>query len=316
MSHLKGNRPFSFFVIFFVYVVALIGGIVGYSAFDQYDLWLRLLIADVVATAITFLFSTLLANASVYDPYWSVQPIIIAIAFALMSPSLGLAQILPLIAVIIWGVRLTANWAYTFHGLDIQDWRYTMLKQKTGLFYPLVNFFGIHLFPTLVVYACTLPVVYTMIYAPSFNVGSIIFFLVSLAAVGLQGYSDYLMHKFRKSGQKGFNRSGTWKHSRHPNYLGEILMWWGIALAFVCVMPELWYLMAGALINTLMFLFVSVPLADRRQSRKKGFAEYAAATRMLLPIKKPLFVKDQANEQPSDLTASEEQSEQAPTDNG
>ena len=63
-------------------------------------------------------------------------------------------------------------------------------------------------------------------------------------------------------------------------------MWWGIGLAAVCVMPERWYLLAGAIANTLLFSFVSLPMAEQRQSRKEGFAEYKKATRILLPIKK------------------------------
>ena len=72
------------------------------------------------------------SNASVYDPYWSVQPIFIVIALAI-GKELRVASILPIIAICIWGVRLTANWAYTFGDLTHQDWRYTMLKEKTGI---------------------------------------------------------------------------------------------------------------------------------------------------------------------------------------
>lgn len=286
MNFLK-SRIGSFIALAVVYIIAIASGIISYILLP-FDFWLNLLFADIIATVVTFIFSVIFRNASVYDPYWSVQPIVIVIAFATAAPSLGVAQILPIIAVMIWGVRLTANWAYTFHGIEHQDWRYTMLKEKTGKLYPFVNFAGIHLFPTLVVYACTLPIVFTLVYAPTFNIGSIVFFVLSVCAVVLQGTSDYLMHKFRKSGKKGFNRTGVWKYSRHPNYLGEILMWWGVALAFVCVMPSHWYLMAGAVINNLMFLFISIPLADKRQSRKQGFDEYKAATHMLLPIKKTI----------------------------
>ena len=90
------------------------------------------------------------------------------------------------------------------------------------------------------------------------------------------------MHRFRNSGTGGFIRTGVWKHSRHPNYAGEILMWWGVGLASFTAMPDRFYLLAGALINTLMFLFVSIPMADKRQSRKPGFEEYKKETRILL----------------------------------
>ena len=51
-------------------------------------------------------------------------------------------------------------------------------------------------------------------------------------------------------------------------------------------MPGRWWLIAGAVANTVLFFTVSVPLADKRQSSKPGYAEYKAGTRMLLPIPK------------------------------
>ena len=89
------------------------------------------------------------------------------------------------------------------------------------------------------------------------------------------------MHKFRAEGSGGFIRSGLWKHARHPNYACEIFMWWGIGLTSVIALGGKWWLLAGALVNTLMFLFISIPMADKRQSRKPGFDEYKKQTRFL-----------------------------------
>ncbi len=279
---IKESRVASFFIIALVYAIATISGIIIYNLLE-FDLWLNILIADVSATVIIFVFSLIFDNSSVYDPYWSVLPMVVVVTYA-FTYSLNTARILMLIAVCVWGIRLTANWAYTFNGLTCQDWRYTMLKNKTGVFYPLINFLGIHLFPTLVVYACILPVIYTFYIDFSINAGSIIFFAVSLLAVLLQGVSDVQMHKYRKNKKTPFIRTGIWKYSRHPNYLGEILMWWGVALAFICAQPSMWYLVFGAVINNLMFLVVSIPMADKRQSNKQGFSEYKKHTRMLLPL--------------------------------
>ena len=281
---LKENRALSFVLIAIVYLLALAAGIGVYVA-CPFDLWAKLLLADVAATIVTFIFSLIFQNASVYDPYWSVQPI--AILFLLLTEfDATMSAVLPLIAVAVWGIRLTANWAYTFKNLTAQDWRYTMLKETTGKLYPFVNFFGIHLVPTLVVYACILPAAYTLADAPAFNAGAAVFFVLSLLAVLLQGTADCQMHAFRKRGTGGFIRSGVWKWSRHPNYLGEILMWWGIGLAALCVMPTRWYLLLGAILNTLLFLFISIPMADKHQARKRGFERYKAETRMLLPLPK------------------------------
>lgn len=284
MRKIKQSRAASFTAVALIYVIAALVGILTYRSLDL-DWWLALLIADVLATVVTFIFSVIFGNASVYDPYWSVQPPVILIAFAI-GRELTALGILLIIAVSFWAVRLTANWAYTFHGLEHQDWRYTMLKDKTGIFYPIINFVGIHMVPTLVVYGCILPAVYAVLNGLDANVFSIMAILVSLGALALQGAADVEMHRYRKNRSGSFIRVGLWRYSRHPNYLGEILMWWGVASSVVFSAPEAWYLIAGAVANTVLFFAVSIPMADKRQSRKEGFDEYKRQTRMLLPIKK------------------------------
>ncbi len=339
------NRFLSFFIIFLVYAIAVFGGIFCYDFLGQktgLSARLLLLLADIFATILVFIFSLIFKNASVYDPYWSVQPpVILAITIikcgikygsganaryeglsgenGLLLPgeSGGLSLFIWLIfaAVLFWGIRLTANWAYTFKNLEHQDWRYSMLKEKSKKAYPLVNFFGIHIFPTLVVYLCILPAFSTIIDAFSggsptelapqkrlsssqiFNVLCGLFILLAFAAPIFQGIADIQMHRFRNKQKaekscnsdstdagQNFIRSGLWKKSRHPNYACEILMWWSVA--FACFFADgakfsnLWYF-CGALVNNLMFVFISIPMADKRQSRKPGFEEYKKETRML-----------------------------------
>lgn len=284
MNKLKNSRVASFVVIAIIYLLATVVGIIVYNLIDL-SWWLSLLIADVVATVLTFIFSVIFKNASVYDPYWSVQPPVILLALAIGTKLTELGVLL-LIAVLFWAIRLTANWAYTFKNLYHEDWRYVMLCEKTGALYPLINFTGIHMVPTLVVYGCILPAAYAIINSVQLNPFSIIFVCVSLGAAILQGVADIQMHKFRKNRDGAFNRHGLWKYSRHPNYLGELLMWWGVALAVVISAPNVWYLIAGALANTVLFTVVSIPMADNRQAKKEGFKEYKLQTRALLPIKK------------------------------
>lgn len=282
------SRSASLTVIIFVYVLAAFGGIVSYNFFHKnFSIEQSLLFADIFATAIVFAFSLIFDNASVYDPYWSVQPPVILAAFVIGNKfsetnNNGFLGFLLFLVVVIWAVRLTANWIYNFESFAYQDWRYVMLKEKSGKAYPLINFLGIHLFPTLVVYFCVLPAVTVINTGAAFRPLCLVFIFLSFFATILQGTADFQMHRFRNSGTGGFIRTGVWKHSRHPNYAGEILMWWGVGLASFIAMPDRFYLLAGALINTLMFLFVSIPMADKRQSRKPGFEDYKKETRMLI----------------------------------
>ena len=260
-----------------------IGILLGRSL--PFGFWLNLLTADICCTVIVFVFSVLYKNASVYDPYWSVFPIV-AVTVTAAGRNLTALNVLHLGAIWFWGLRLTANWAYTFHGLTHQDWRYSMLQERTGRWYSAVNFFGIHLVPTLIVYLCLLPAEYAMYHHLEGTSASYTFVTVSLCAALMQGIADKQMHEFRREHRGELIRTGLWTYSRHPNYLGEILMWWGIGLSVAVCVPNQYWLLTGAAANTLLFLFVSIPMADGRQAGKAGYEEYLRQTRMLLPIRR------------------------------
>ena len=281
---MKQSRIISFIIIFLIYVVASVFGVLVFN-YLNYDLWAKLLISDIFATLIVFLFSLLLKNASVYDPYWSVAPLVILGLLAL-NIKLTSSSALVLIAVFVWGIRLTLNWAYTFKNLYHQDWRYTMLKEKTKKFYPFINLFGIHMFPTLVVYLCVLPAVYLITFQIEANVLTYIFFVFALMSAVIQGLADCQMHKYKLNKITNYINSGLWKYSRHPNYLGEIMMWFSIDLLVVLTVKGNYFFLIGAIVNFVMFMVVSIPMAEKRQSKKEGFVEYKKKTRMLLPFKK------------------------------
>ena len=137
MNSIKNNKLIGILLITAIYLMAAAIVIFVYSVLP-FEVWAKLLAADVAATVFVFIFSMLFNNASVYDPYWSVQPVVIVTCFAISS-KMTTATLLVLISVIYWGVRLTSNWAYTFGGLGSQDWRYTKYQNETGRLYPFVN---------------------------------------------------------------------------------------------------------------------------------------------------------------------------------
>ncbi len=278
----KPGRSASFAIILMVYFLAYAFGILVFDKLSGY-FWLRILVADVLATVFVFIFSCIFGNASVYDPYWSVQPIFILAPILFKAPTTS--NIILFIMVLFWGTRLTANWAYTFHGLDHQDWRYSMLKEQSGKFYFLVNLAGIHMFPTLVVFLCILPAIFVMESGPAFSPLCLLGFLMSIGAVCLQLVSDTQMQRYRAEKKTPFIEVGLWKYARHPNYLGEILMWWGVAVYSIALMGFGWYFILGAVVNNLMFLFISIPMADKRQAKKPGYEEYAKNKNILLPVR-------------------------------
>ncbi len=277
------NRALSFVILFFIYAVSFAICFLFIKE-NSHELCSLFLFYDVIATIVVFIFSLIFRNASVYDPYWSVQPLVFVTAAA-CAHSVNTLGIVLLIAIWYWGLRLTANWAYTFHGLSHQDWRYTMLKEKTKWFYPVVNFFGIHMVPTVIVYFCMLPAIILIHNGFEFKPLALIGTVISIGAATLQGIADIQMHTFKKQGGSGFIRKGLWKNGRHPNYLGEILMWWGIAITALISAPTSYnkfFLVLGAALNTALFLCVSIPLAEKHQARKPNFAAYKKETRLFI----------------------------------
>jgi steroid 5-alpha reductase family enzyme len=96
------------------------------------------------------------------------------------------------------------------------------------------------------------------------------------------------MKKFRTIPEnKGkLMRNGLWKKSRHPNYLGEILTWWGLFFFSLSAGYEMWWTVAGPLTVTLMFIFISIPMLEKRElERRPEYEQYKKEVGMLLPFK-------------------------------
>lgn len=282
------NRKLSFLVIALCYVLAALVGLMAFR-FISGQLWLRLLAADLIGTFVIWLASQALRNASVYDPYWSVQPPIILGLTLIFLGRMEPGSILLVLSVTYWGARLTANWMIGFPGLHHQDWRYDQLEQKSKGLFPLVSLFGIQIMPTLIVYGCLLPGFYYLVRGGGLNVWTVIGLLLIVGGATLELVADRQMQVFRaeREDRAQLLRSGVWRHSRHPNYLGEITVWWGVYLVLLSMYPAFWFLGVGALVNTALFLFISIPMAETHLAEyKAGFTAYREETQMLFPIPK------------------------------
>lgn len=246
------------------------------------------LVADVVATVVVFAASTLLRNASLYDPYWSVAPPVVALAWAASAGGSGARQLLVIVLVTAWGARLTGNWATGWRGLDHEDWRYVDLRARTAGRVPwwLVNLGGIQLMPTLVVFAGMLSLWPAL--AGDRPVGWLdsVAGAVTAAAIAVESLADAQLRRFAADpGHAGrpMNR-GLWRWSRHPNYLGEIGFWWGLWLFGLAGAPSWWWTVIGPLLMVLLFEAVSIPMMEERALRRRpSYADVIARVPRLLP---------------------------------
>jgi len=197
-----------------------------------------------------------------------------------------MTEILMLIAIMVWGIRLTYNWVKRFKGFEDQDWRYIMLKEKSPRIWLITNFFGINMMPTIIVYAAIYPMYIIVFNQGTLSALSIIGFILAITAAGLQHFSDTAMEKHRNSDTKGIIEVGLWKISRHPNYLGEVLLWWSMFLIQLGYNWTAWPTIFGAIAMTGLFVFISIPMMEKYIGNKYGdYVAYKKRVPMLIPMK-------------------------------
>lgn len=165
----KQNRAAGFAIIAVVYVVAAALAVVIFNLLLGQSIFLRVFWADIAATLLVYLAGFALGNASVYDPYWSVAPIVATVGLCIYYRQWSPGTLLLLAVIAYWGIRLTTNWAITFHGLNKQDWRYDKFRHGFPKLYPIISLGGIHLVPTLVVYLALLPAIAFIQYGGTMN---------------------------------------------------------------------------------------------------------------------------------------------------
>ena len=285
----RHSRAASFGFIVLAYVVAIGAGAltVMYTPLES-PIWTAFL-ADVVATCVIFGFSVAFSNSSFYDAYWSVIPPLIGLFFlSFAEPGAPAArQVLCLGLCTLWGIRLTYNWSVGWTGLHHEDWRYVDIKEKTGKLYWPVSFAGIHMFPTVEVFLACLPMWPALTAEGPLNAIDAAAAIVTLGAIIIEAVADEQLRAFVKTKKPGeLIHHGLWRYSRHPNYFGEMMFWWGLFLFGFAAAPSEWtWTIVGAAAITIMFFFISVPMMEKRQLEKKPhFQAIIDSTSMLIPF--------------------------------
>ncbi len=271
------------------YVVALLSAIMLTSFLDLGPL-LMAIVMDVAGTLVIFIFGRYYGNSSFYDPYWSVVPPAMALFWMSVGSSeeVVLRELAVLGVIFYWATRLTLNWAYFWEGMNHEDWRYEMLRNKAPKVAILTDLIAIHMIPTAIVFMGMLPVfaVFIMDSAP-FSWIDILALIVGVGAVSLQMISDFQLRAIAADKESNASLAkGLWAWSRHPNYLGEIGFWLSLLLFGISAHPSGWiWQILGVIGMTWMFLFASIPMMEKRSlERREGYQEIIDSVSMLIPL--------------------------------
>jgi steroid 5-alpha reductase family enzyme len=284
----RGARGWGLAVSVAAYVLAVVVAVGVSRAAGLEDPLAALGLATLAGTVVVFAVSVLVDNSSIYDPYWSLQPLAVALYYMWTGrENIDARQIVVTVLLFLYSLRLTSNFYRHWPGLSKEDFRYVSFQERFGRAYWAVSFLGIHLFPTIMVYLGCLPLyALTRPGAAGFGWLDAVGMVVTLGAIVLAFVADEQLRRFRDDPtNKGrVMDAGLWTHSRHPNYLGEMATWWGLWLFALAADPRWWWTVAGALAISGLFVFVSIPLMERRISATRdGYAEYREQTPMLLP---------------------------------
>ena len=276
-------------IVALAYLAALLAAIVTGYVFRYLHPVLMLFAADIAGTLVVFVFGRFFHNASFYDPYWGVAPLIIALFWIWRFPSgdaPGWRQIIVTALVFAWGLRLTFNWARGWEGLKDEDWRYRDFRNKSGKWFWLVELTGIELIPTIMVFLGCLSL-YPALAAGNnpFNILDIIAIMITAGAIFIETTADEQLKNFAKNNKHGeIMADGLWAYSRHPNYLGEVTFWWGLFFFALAADSSYWWTIAGPLAITLLFTTISVPMMHKRNlANRPAYEEHRKKVPALFP---------------------------------
>jgi steroid 5-alpha reductase family enzyme len=283
------SRATGFALVTLAYVVAA-GAALFAATSAPFGFDLNLGFASLVMTLVLFAASFVAQNSSYFDPYWTVAPPL-ACGWLCFEAQPGTSDVrtgLVFVLVMIWAIRLTANWVRTWGGPGHEDWRYVEIQKKTGKLYWLASLVAIHLFPALLVWLGMLSLV------PAIATGTaplgwldLVAFVVTGGAIAIEGIADEQLRRYRSRAQApgAIMEEGLWAYSRHPNYFGEISFWAGLFLFGLAADGSSSWRVIGPISMACLFVLGTIPMMEKRSLEKRpAYAELQKRVSMLVPL--------------------------------
>ncbi len=232
-----------------------------------------------------FVIALILRDNSIADIAWGLGFVIVAWATLAIVGSFYPRQILACSLVLIWGCRLSTRIFLRNRGKP-EDPRYRKWREEWGRLFILRSYLQVFILQGVILLINISPVLIINTTSDGgLTILDLLGLLVWMTGFFFESVGDYQLDLFLKDPQ---NRGtiidkGLWKYTRHPNYFGEITMWWGIFIIALSV-PYGFLGFIGPLTITLMIVLVSgIPMTERLMEKTPGFEEYKRRTSILIP---------------------------------
>ena len=241
----------------------------------------------IILTLVTLLwfYSIYIKNVSIVDIFWGLGFVILNTYYLLAVDSFTNRQILVLILVSLWGIRLSGYLACRNIGKP-EDYRYQQFRQDYGPErYWWFSYFQVFLLQGGLILIVSLPLLAININQSGINWLDYIAVLVWSLGFVFEAGGDYQLAQFKKNPKnKGkVLRSGFWKYTRHPNYFGDATVW--VAYALFCIASGSYWQIMGTIIMILLIVKVSgVAMLERTlKDTKPAYSEYIKKTHSFIP---------------------------------
>ena len=248
--------------------------------------------ASLLFFSIVYVFAKLKDRYDLIDVAWGLAFIVIAFnSLSLFDLQINSIQFLTFILVCVWAARLSVHIYDRWQRSRREDKRYAALRMRYRVLLggvALNMYIKVFVLQALLAFIVSLPVI-TMNASDTVLIGGIAIVGTVVWIVGFyfEAIGDYQLRKFMQYPKnKGrLMTKGLWRYTRHPNYFGEIIQWWGIFIISLSVAGIWWLSIVGPLTITILLLFVSgVPLTEKYFAKKPGWEIYRVRTSKLLPF--------------------------------
>jgi steroid 5-alpha reductase family enzyme len=231
-----------------------------------------------------WLISLPLKDVSIVDIAWGLGFVLVAWTSYLAGPPSERSLLLPVLTTV-WGLRLSGFLAWRKIGTP-EDFRYREMREHHPHSFPLRSLLIIFALQGVLMWIIALPL---QTVNPS-EMPSVVLTLIGLSmwVVGFvfESVGDWQLARF-KSDPANDGRvmdRGLWRYSRHPNYFGDFLVWWGFYLLALAAGSPWWTVVGPILMSVLLMRVSGVTLLERTlKTRKQGYAEYVARTSPFFP---------------------------------
>lgn len=232
-----------------------------------------------------FIIAIVKKDNSVIDIGWGLGFILISVVSLSFINKLELKHLIINTLTIIWGLRLSIYLFIRNHKKG-EDFRYKKWREEWKKYFIIRSFFQVFLLQGFFMLIVALPLINTNSSSNfNFQLNDLIGILIWIIGFYFQALGDYQLFKFKKDikNKNKIMRYGLWKYTRHPNYFGESLMWWGIFIISIGAKNEFISIISPITISFLLLKVSGIPMLEDKYKSNEEYLEYIKNTSSFIP---------------------------------